>query len=138
MKFFPAGADEPVDYQGEREVEAMVAFLNEQAGTHRNADGTLAEGAGRVAALDELIAAAAGNFDAAFATKVADAVNALTGKDAAFGKLYANAAKKISTVGASYASNELKRLAGMATSKSVTAEQRTNFQLRQSILKAFL
>merc|ERR1711907_748022 len=32
LKFFPAGKDEVVDYEGERTLEALVKFVNEQSG----------------------------------------------------------------------------------------------------------
>lgn len=57
IKFFPAGADkEPKPYEGPREVADFVTFLNKEAGTLRTADGGLLPEAGRVEALDTLVA----------------------------------------------------------------------------------
>ncbi|CAO3640143.1 unnamed protein product [Mucor hiemalis] len=53
IKFFPAGASEPVAYEGGRTEEAFVDFLNEHCGTHRVAGGGLAPIAGRIRKLDE-------------------------------------------------------------------------------------
>jgi protein disulfide-isomerase A6 len=137
LKFFPADSKDPVDYQGEREVGAMTEFLNEHAGTSRNADGTLKEGAGHVAALNDIIISANGVFDNNFLTSITNAAKDLTGKAAEHGKLYVNAASKVVSKGVDYPAKEIARLEGMLKSTSVTAEQKGNFQLRQSILKAF-
>lgn len=42
IKFFPKGTDDVVDYQSGRSAKAFVDFLNDNAGTRRNVDGSLA------------------------------------------------------------------------------------------------
>jgi protein disulfide-isomerase A6 len=138
LKFFPADSKDPVDYQGEREVPAMTDFLNEHAGTSRNVDGSLKEGSGHIAALNDIIKSASGQFSDSFLTSITNAAKDLVGKEAAFGKHYVNAAAKMVSKGADYAAKEISRLEGMLKSASVTAEQKSNFQLRKSILKAFM
>lgn len=136
LKFFPADSAEATDYQGARELEDLVSFINEKAGTQRNADGSLKPTAGRVEELDAVITAAAA-FDAAFLATLTEAAAGLTGKSAASGKLYLNAAAKVVAKGADYVTKEIARLENMAKSPSVTAESKANFQLRQNILRAF-
>jgi len=137
LKFFPAGSSEPVDYTGAREVEDLVSFVNENAGTSRNIDGTLTSSAGRVALLDEVISNANHNFDESFLSSLETAVSGISGKDAAFGKLYVNAASKIVSKGIDYVQTELRRLENMSKNPSITPESRTSMQLRQNVLKAF-
>lgn len=138
LKFFPAGSKDPIDYDSEREVAAMTNFLNEHAGTKRNADGSLQEGAGHVEELNTIIKNAGGKFDEQFLNSLNTAVEGLTGKDATFGKIYSSSAAKVVSKGAEFPAKEIARLDGLLKSPSVTAEQKGNFQLRQSILKAFL
>lgn len=55
IKFFPKGnKDEPISYDGERNEEAFVQFLNERCGTRRSVGGLLDETAGRHAEFDSL------------------------------------------------------------------------------------
>lgn len=54
LKYFPAGASEPVDYASGRDEDSFIKFINEQAGTYRLAGGALSELAGRVPSLDEI------------------------------------------------------------------------------------
>jgi len=137
LKFFPAGSAVPVDYNEARELDDLVKFINTQAGTTRNSDGSLTAEAGRIASLDAVIAEAGGVFDAGFLDKLTSATKALEGKEAAFGKLYASASAKVVAKGIGYVETEIKRLQGMISSPSVVAETKTNFQLRQNILRAF-
>ena len=137
IKFFPAGESEATDYSGGRDIKDLVEFINSQVGTSRNVDGTLVETAGRVAELDSIIEASKGSWDAAFASAIADAAGKLEGSSKDFGKLYVAAANKVVAKGVSYVSTESKRLENMAKSGSVNPEQRTNFQLRINILRAF-
>ena len=41
LKWFPKGSSEAEDYSGGRSLENFVTFINKQAGTFRNADGSL-------------------------------------------------------------------------------------------------
>lgn len=86
LKFFAAGSSEATDYSGAREVEDMTNFINEKAGTARTADGTLLPTAGRVAALDAVVEAAAA-FDDAFLAALKTASDSLVGKDASYAKV---------------------------------------------------
>jgi protein disulfide-isomerase A6 len=137
LKFFPAGSAVPVDYNEARELEDLVKFINTNAGTFRNADGSLTSSAGRVAELDSIIQEASGSFNNDFLSKITAAVSLLEGKEAVFGKLYISASSKIVSKGVGYVETEIKRLQGMISSPSVVAETKTNFQLRQNVLRAF-
>src|SRR5690606_26730305 len=96
LMYFEKGSNkEPTRYSGARDEEAIVAFINEQAGTHRNTDGTLKEEAGRVSALDELVKGRAGDADSELLQKVKDAVSALAGEEQENGARYVAVVEKI-------------------------------------------
>ena len=136
LKFFPAGSNEPIDFQEAREVETMVNFVNTHAGTARSADGNLLPTAGRLAELDELIAAAE-KIDEAFVASLKEVASRLAGAAADYGKIYVSTAGKVAAKGAEFVAKEVTRLGNMAKSPSVNPESKTNFQLRQNILQAF-
>lgn len=135
IKFFPRGADkEAQDYNGGREVEDFVSFLNERAGTFRTADGGLTAEAGRVEELDELVD---GGVTEETLAKAEAIVAGLDGADAKHGKLYVNAIKKILAKGTDYVAKETARLGKMIESGSVNEGKRTLFMLRRNVLAAF-
>ncbi len=137
IKFFPAGSNVPEDYNGGREIEDFVEFLNEKAGTQRTADGGLKSTAGRVDSLDEIVKSANFNVDNKVADELAQAVNALTGNESSFGKIYVSIAQKIVSKGAGYVGTEIARLGKMLSTGNVKPDTKKNFQLRLNILKAF-
>ncbi len=137
IKWFPAGSDTPIDYEGGREVEDFVTFINENAGTKRNADGSLLEDAGRVQALDDIISAASKKVDASVISDLKAASQSLSGYDLAASKIYVAVAEKIAAKGADYAAKESARLLTMISNPSVSAESKTNFMLKYNIIAAF-
>lgn len=137
IKFFPANSADPEPYEQARDLESMVKFINEKAGTMRNPDGSLMPEAGRVPALEDLISAAEA-FDAKLVETLKAAVSSLSGTEAKYGSQYVATAEKIVAKGEEYVAKEIKRLAGMIASPSVVPEMKTNFQLRQNVLQAFV
>ena len=133
LKFFPAGASDAVDYNAGRDLESLVGFINDNAGTYRLPNGDLHPTAGTVVALDEMVAAAV-EINADFVAAMEKAVAELDHPSA---KSYASYAKKIAEKGTGYIESELKRLQGMVTSKSVSPEKKKSFFLRLNILKKF-
>lgn len=137
LKFFPAGSSEGESYDGQREVEAMVDFINSKAGTLRNSDGSLKPQAGRVAALDEIIVGAGHKVDATLVNSLKVVAAGLSDKEALLGKHYVNAAEKILAKGSDFISTERKRLSKMIGGSNVKPEAKTGFLLRRNILAAF-
>lgn len=135
LKYFPKGLDKAVeDYQGARELEALVDFVNAKSGAYVLASGGLAPNAGRIGSFDELIDQAGGVFDA----KLVDALKAVaSGENEAFVKLYLNFAGKIVEKGVGYVEKELARLANMMKNANVTPEKKTDFIYKMNILNAF-
>jgi len=139
LKWFPAGSAEAESYDGARELEDLVAFVNEKSGTARNDDGSLKPSAGRVKDIDALIAAASFLVDEGLVASIKTAAASVAdSKEAQYAKNYVSAAEKILAKGADYADNELKRLTGMISSANVKPAAKTGFQLRQNVLKSFL
>ena len=107
-------------YDGPRDLEGLVKFVNEKAGTQRKADGSLAPTAGRVAALDAAAMALGKAPSAAALATLREAVAALSGAEAEAGAAYVKAGEKVLAKGAEYIAKELNRLDGMLASEEVT------------------
>jgi protein disulfide-isomerase A6 len=137
LKFFPAGSSQPENYEGAREVDALVEFINSKVGTQRNADGSLKATAGRVAALDSVLAEATLQVTESVIETMKKVVDTLEGKAVSHGKLYVSTAEKIISKGADYLEKESQRLSKMVKSSNLKPEARANFQLKQNILAAF-
>lgn len=139
LKFFPAGASEPIAYEGARELEDMVSFINEKAGTEREINGDLKATAGRVETLDAVIAAAGHVIDESLLSSLQSTVSSLSNDQAEKGAAYISAlTKALAKGGKAYVEKEVARLTGLASKDSVTAESKTGFQLRRNVLQAFL
>lgn len=137
VKFFPFGSTVPVSYDGPREVEPMLSYLNEQANTFRSLSGELAEIAGRITHFDDIIATAA-KLDQALVDKLKAAAETVGDSVAAeHVKEYLKTSEKIVAKGVEYVEKEIARLTGMISKATVTAEKKTSFMLRRNILKAF-
>ena len=138
LKFFPAdSAESEGSYDGERDLEAMVTYINEKTGLQRTADGGLLPMAGRVATLDELIKSVT-TFNKVFADSVKKTVDQLAGADLVHGKQYIATANKIVEKGIEYVDKEIQRLDKLIGGASISAEKKTGFLLKQNVLKAFL
>lgn len=133
IKFFPKGSTVADDYEGGREITDFVQFLNQKAGTKRDASGRLLPEAGRVAALDAIVASTK--------TKVAAAIEAaaktLSGAEKEAASFYAVVAKKVEEQGASFVDAQVARLSKMLESDAVTFVKRDEFARKINILKVF-
>lgn len=109
IKFFGEGKDSkanPVAYNGGRDEQSFVNFLNEKCGTHRAVGGGLNDLAGRVPSLDELAQK--------FIDATSDARATIIGKAANFGKdskQYIRVMEKVVEKSNDYITKELKRYA---------------------------
>jgi protein disulfide-isomerase A6 len=136
IKFFPAGSAEPETYERVRELEAMVDFINDKAGTKRNPDGSLAADAGRVMALEDVIGATS-MYDAKFLDMLKAAAASLSGSEATHAQQYVAVAEKVLAKGDEYLDKEIARLANMLGKPGIQAEKKTEFMLKTNILRAF-
>lgn len=137
LKYFPAGSAEPEAYEGERTAEGMLGFINSKAGTSRRLDGSLAPEAGRVAALDEILANANFAVTADVLAALKAAASSLSGKEAKAAELYLAVADKVHTKGADYVAKEIARVTKVLGGANVKPAAKNQFQAKVNVLRAF-
>ncbi|KAL7126531.1 hypothetical protein ABFS83_14G194200 [Erythranthe nasuta] len=139
LKFFPKNNKAGEEYDGGRDLNEFVTFINEKCGTSRDPKGQLTSKAGIVEALDtlvkEFIAASSDDKKAVYKCLEEEA-DKLTGPTARYGKIYVKAAKSCMDKGSDYAKNEVLRLERILA-KSISAAKGDEFTLKKNILSTF-
>ncbi|XP_044503293.1 protein disulfide-isomerase like 2-1-like [Mangifera indica] len=139
LKFFPKSNKAGEDYEGGRDLDDFVSFINEKCGTSRDGKGQLTSKAGIIAHLDalvkEFVAASSDEKKAVFA-KIEEEVGKLQGSTARYGKIYLKVAKNYMDKGSEYANKEIDRLQRMLD-KSISPVKADEFTLKKNILSAF-
>ncbi|XP_027114806.1 probable protein disulfide-isomerase A6 [Coffea arabica] len=139
LKFFPKGNKAGEDYDGGRDLDDFVTFINERTGTSRDAKGQLTSQAGIVESLDILVkefVSASDEEKKSIYTRLEDEAQKLTGPSARYGKIYLKAAKSCLEKGADYAKNEIERLERMLA-KAISAAKADEFILKKNILSTY-
>ncbi|KAI3770477.1 hypothetical protein L6452_01611 [Arctium lappa] len=139
MKFFPKDNKAGEDYQGDRDLDSLVTFINEKCGTSRDAHGQLTSDAGIVEVLDNLVKefmGADGDEKKAVFAKIQEEAGNLHGSFARYGKIYIKAAQSCMAKGADYARNEIQRLERML-SQSISSLKADEFIVKKNVLSAF-
>ncbi|MQM19494.1 hypothetical protein Taro_052499 [Colocasia esculenta] len=139
LKFFPKSNKAGEDYDGGRDLEAFVSFVNEKCGTSRDSKGQLTSKAGILAHLDDLVKeflSAANDEKKAVLSRIEEEVEKLKGSSARYGKVYLKAAKSCLEKGADYAHKEIDRLNRMLE-KSVSPAKADEFIIKKNILSTF-
>nr|ABK93392.1 unknown [Populus trichocarpa] len=98
LKFFPKGNKAGEEYEGGRDLDDFVAFINEKAGTSRDGKGQLTSKAGIVESLDALVkefVAAGDDEKKAVFSRIEEEVEKLKGSTARHGKIYLKAARLV-------------------------------------------
>ncbi|CAI9103502.1 OLC1v1001999C2 [Oldenlandia corymbosa var. corymbosa] len=116
LKFFPKNNKAGEDYDGGRDLEDFVSFINEKSGTSRDSKGQYTSKAGILETLDSLVKefiSASAEEKKNIYTKIEEEAAKLTGSAARYGKIYVKAAKSCMDKGADYAKNEIQRLERM-------------------------
>jgi protein disulfide-isomerase A6 len=140
--FFPADASQPHEmYKGPRELDAMVDYVNEMVGLHRQTDGQLKWSVGLVDALDKLLGAngyppgcRGKPLNKAFVENFNQTVQGLEGRDGEVGrKYYLPAVVKIAEHGVAFIDEEIKRLTALINDKKVDDKKRTDLELKKNI-----
>jgi protein disulfide-isomerase A6 len=138
IKFFPRGSSSAEKYEGERSEDALVAFMNEKAGTHRVVGGGLDTKAGTIEAVDLILAkyiTSGGLSDVEKATTdISKAIEGLKDKYAAY---YVKALQKLGK-NPEYARKEQTRLAGLLKKGGLAQEKIDDLTSRSNILARFL
>ncbi|PON89503.1 DnaJ-like [Trema orientale] len=140
LKFFPKGNKAGEDYDGGRDLEDFVAFINEKSGTSRDAKGQLTSKAGIVEALNDLVkefVKASNDEKKAVLGKIEEEVEKLKGSSARYGKIYLKAAKSSLEKGADYAKNEIQRVERILE-KSISPAKADEFTLKKNILSTYV
>ncbi|KAI5658597.1 hypothetical protein M9H77_27390 [Catharanthus roseus] len=139
LKFFPKGNKAGEDYEGGRDLEDFVSFINEKSGTSRDAKGQYTSKAGIVESLDTLVkefVSASDEEKKTIYSQIEEEAGKLKGSTARYGKIYAKAAKSCMEKGADYAKNEVQRLERMLA-KSISPAKADEFVLKKNILSTF-
>lgn len=136
--FFPKDNKEGVKYEGPRDIDAFVSYLNRAAGTHRDRSGRLTAEAGRVAVLDAIAEKVHGlaaiphtileEAEALLADLVGDALTS--------GKYYVKVLTS-AIANKDFINTELARLEKLVASGSVAPAKVDEFTKRINILKVF-
>ncbi|KAJ4313681.1 Protein disulfide-isomerase erp38 [Fusarium piperis] len=139
IKWFPAGSKEAVAYEGGRSEEAILAWVNKHAGTHRVAGGGLDAIAGTVESLDTLVAKIAGGAALAeVAAEVKKEVEGLTDAiQQKYAEYYVRVFDKLSQNN-DWASKELTRLDGILSKGGLAPTKRDQIQQKTNVLRKFL
>ncbi|EPS61150.1 protein disulfide-isomerase, partial [Genlisea aurea] len=113
LKFFPKNNKDGEDYDGGRDLDDFVTFINEKSGTSRDAKGQLTSKAGIVDVLDDLVKEFLTSTDEekrAALERLEDQADKLEGSASRYGKIYVKAGKNSLEKGSDYAKNEVQRL----------------------------
>ncbi|KAL9248189.1 hypothetical protein vseg_021541 [Gypsophila vaccaria] len=139
LKFFPKNNKDGEDYDGGRDLDDFVTFINEKCGTNRDAKGQLTSKAGIIESLEntvkEFVTASVEEKKVIF-TRLEEEVAKLEGSAARHGKIYTKVAKSSLDKGADYVKNESQRLERML-SKAISAAKADEFTLKKNILSLF-
>lgn len=133
--FFPAGSADPVLYEEGRDVTSMLNYVNKEAGTQRNIDGTLFDG--YIKDFDAMIAAAGYKVTDELIESLRKAAENVSASMKEHANRYVSTAEKIRDKGDGYVTKEKTRLKNMIASPNVKPEQRSNFQYRINALDCF-
>jgi len=133
--FFPRGKkDAPEEYEGGRNEDALLEFINGKAGTHRVAGGGLNDKAGTIEKLDTLITGKIPHSLAEVAKELETAPKDLTDK---YAEYYFKVATKLSGK-ATYVEDEITRLTNMIEKGGIAPEKLDDLKIRSNILRKFL
>ncbi|KAL2536938.1 Protein disulfide-isomerase like 2-1 [Forsythia ovata] len=127
LKFFPKNNKAGVDYDGGRDLDDFVTFINEKCATSRDAKGQLTS--------KEFVSAEGEEKKAVF-SRLEEEAEKLKGSTARYGKIYVKAAKSCIEKGSDYAKNEIQRL-DRILAKSISAAKADDFTLKKNILSTF-
>lgn len=134
IKFFGKGSKEGVPYQGARSEEAFVEYVNEHAGTRREAGGGLNGDAGKIAALEDIVAKHVSAHS--FGDLVAEVKKAAKGLKDKYAQYYVKVAEKMEK-NEDYASKELERLQKILGKGGSAPEKVDDLVSRRNIVGLF-
>jgi len=140
LKFFPKSSKAGEEYEGGRDLDDFVKFINEKSGTSRDSKGQLTSEAGLVASLEALVKDfhnAADDKRKEALSKLEEEAAKLSGSAAKHGKIYVNVAKKILQKGSDYTKKETERLHRILEKSSISPSKADEFTIKKNILSIF-
>jgi len=140
LKYFPKDNKEGEAYNGARDVEAFVTFINNRAGTSRDKTGALSNLAGRIPTLDSIVEKflAAAHSDKAALIKEAEEHVATAAGDALANAKYYVKVFTTSLTQTDFVNTEVARLDRLISSGSLTPKKRDEFTKKKNILSVFI
>ncbi|KAG0342815.1 hypothetical protein BG000_001145 [Podila horticola] len=139
IKYFAADGS-VVEYEGGRDEQDFINFINEHAGTQRVAGGRLSPAAGRIVKLDLLakkfVQASSASDKKAVSEEGIQIAGKMQDKNAS-AKLYVRVFEKAAAV-PEFVANEATRLAKIEDSGTLSGAKADDFAVRQNILAAFM
>ncbi|CAM8973702.1 unnamed protein product [Rhodiola kirilowii] len=139
LKFFPKNNKAGEDYDGGRDVDDFVTFINEKSGTSRDAKGRLTSKAGVVESLDPIVKellAASDEEKKEVLSKLEEEIEKLSGSASKHGKIYSKVAKSYLSKGSDYATKEIARLERILE-KSISEAKADELTQKKNILSTF-
>ncbi|XP_054790558.1 protein disulfide-isomerase like 2-1-like [Prosopis cineraria] len=140
LKFFPRSNKAGEDYDGGRDLDDFVTFINEKSGTSRDGKGQLTSKAGIVPTLDGLVkdfVSASSDEKKEVYSRLEEEAKKLEGSAARYGNIYLKAAKNCIEKGVDYASKEIQRLERILD-KSVSPAKADELTLKKNVLSTFV
>jgi len=137
LKWFSKTDKSGVSYDGPRDLDAFVSYINREAKTYRDKSGSLSEKAGRIEQLDGIVSRFLASDDKLGLIKEAEeAVATVVGDALHDAKYYL---KVLMTVKDSndFLKNEIARLDRMISSGSLSPAKKDEFTRKRNILSAF-
>lgn len=137
IKFFGKNSKDGEAYEGARDVQAFVDFINGKAGTSRDAKGRLGATAGRIAELDAIASKFASGDADALIKQAESVVKGLSGASAENGKVYTKVMAAIKSKGSAFLESEPARIDKLLAG-NITPAKADELTIRKNILQAFL
>jgi len=139
LKWFPKADKAGVRYEGGRDLDSFITYINNAAGTHRDKSGSLTEKAGRIDIFDQIVAKFFDSEDKPSLIKEAEAAVANVVGDAIHdAKYYIKVLSSAAKDGKEFVTKEVARLDKMIGSGSLTPKKKDEFTRKKNILSAFL
>jgi len=135
LKWFAKNSAAPEDYNGGRDLDSLVNFVNEKANTHRLSDGLLDSEAGLIPELGALVERYFSGDKATIFKKAKSVAESLESASLEV-KTYLRAFEKL-IEDAEYAKKEVDRLQRLLSGSSISRNKVDEFVKRVNILKQF-
>jgi len=136
IKWFPKNNKDGEKYDGPRDIDAFVTFINRNAGTFRDKSGRLTSEAGRISLFDELVDKFIASPAESFIKEAEALIAGLVGEAVTNGKYYVKVLTSVLT-NKDFAAKEVERLQKLVNSGSIAPKKVDEFTKRINILKSF-